>query len=120
MIDIRQRLLVVFQAEAKEHLARIRSILAKEGIATAGPNLDEVFRRAHSLKGAARAVDLRIVEILAHPLETLFARVREGALALAQPVLDTIHQVLDGIEDGVATQISGQTPAEPRAVARSD
>ena len=116
MIDIRKRLLVVFQAEAKEHLARIRAILSKDGVATAGANLDEAFRRAHSLKGAARAVDLRIVELLAHPLETLFQRVREGALKLNPAILDVIHQALDGIEDGVATQISGQTPAEPARI----
>ena len=43
-----------------------------------GTDLDDVFRRAHSLKGAARAVDLRPLESLAHRLETLFSRVREG------------------------------------------
>ena len=33
---------------------------------------NDVFRRAHSLKGAARAVDLPAVEEIAHRLEALF------------------------------------------------
>jgi len=40
------------------------------------------FRRAHSLKGAARAVDLDAVEELASGIETLFSGVREGSLPL--------------------------------------
>ncbi len=63
--------------------------------------IDEAFRRAHSLKGAARAVDLEAVEGLASGLETLFSRVREGTLPLDQRTTRVIHQVLDASEDCV-------------------
>src|SRR5262249_26064947 len=66
--DIRQKLLATFQIEHHDHLEHIRSLVAmivKTSAPRAGPELEEAFRRAHSLKGAARAVDLRSVEGLA-------------------------------------------------------
>ena len=85
MKDIRQKLLATFQIEHRDHVEQIRSLLAmieKTAGQPAGPQLEEAFRRAHSLKGAARAVDLRPVEGLAHRMETLFSRVRQGVLPL--------------------------------------
>src|SRR6185295_2101631 len=54
--DIRKKLLATFQIEHKEHLKYIRDILAastQAGGPPAATDLDEIFRRAHSLKGAA-------------------------------------------------------------------
>lgn len=112
--DILQRLLVSFQAEQRDHLEKIRGILddlAKSGKG-AGPQLEEAFRRAHSLKGAARAVDLRQIETLAHCVETIFSRVREGRLRMEKATLKTIHLVLDAVEDWVAAYFRKQAPPE--------
>lgn len=115
MSDILKKLLASFWAEHKDHLDKIRVILA--GMAKAGsgpgPELEEAFRRAHSLKGAARAVDLRAVESLAHCVETIFSRVREGLLPLDKKTLKTIALVLDSIEDWVAAYFKRQSPPEP-------
>ena len=113
--DILNKLLVSFQAEQRDHLEKIRGILddlAKSGKG-AGPQLEEAFRRAHSLKGAARAVDLRQIETLAHCVETIFSRVREGRLRMEKTTLKTIHLVLDSVEDWVVAYFQKQTPAEP-------
>jgi two-component system, chemotaxis family, sensor kinase CheA len=103
--DLHQKLLATFQVEHREHLDRIRSILTdldqKDGTLAAA-DVDEVFRRAHSLKGAARVVDLRPVENLAHRLETLFSRVREDGVRLDHDLSGVIHHVLDSTEDWVA------------------
>ena len=118
MTDIGQKLAAIFQGEHAEHLAHIRSILALlEHVAEAQgrTELDEAFRRAHSLKGAARAVDLDAVEGLASGLETLFARVREGTLRLDPQSTGVIHQVLDASEDCMAAFREGRTPDTPRA-----
>ena len=104
MKDIRQKLLATFQIEHRDHVAQIRSLLAmieKTAAEPAGAELEEVFRRAHSLKGAARAVDLRPVEGLAHRLETLFSRIRQGVLLLDKNVAGVVQQVLDASEDCV-------------------
>lgn len=115
MSDIRQKLLAVFQVEHKDHLAGIRAALAKlaQGPVANG-ELDEAFRRAHSLKGAARAVDLHELETLAHRLETLFARVRDGGLQLDKPIITVIHAVLDTTEDMMTALAENRAPANVR------
>ena len=118
MTDIGQKLAAIFQGEHAEHLAHIRSILAlleNVAVAPGRPELDEAFRRAHSLKGAARAVDLDAVEGLASGLETLFSRVREGTLPLDHQAAGVIHQVLDASEDCMVAFRQGRildAPAE--------
>src|SRR5260370_14087961 len=105
MKDIRQKLLATFQVEHRDHVEQIRSLLAmieKTSGQPASAELEEAFRRAHSLKGAARAVDLRPVEGLAHRLETLFSRVRQGVLLLNKEVASVVQQALDASEDCVA------------------
>ena len=105
MKDIRQRLLATFQIEHRDHVEQIRSLLAmigKTSVQPAGAELEEAFRRAHSMKGAARAVDLRPVEGLAHRLETLFSRIRQGVLLLDKNVAGVVQQVLDASEDCVS------------------
>ncbi|MBI3697475.1 MAG: response regulator [Acidobacteria bacterium] len=118
MSEIQQKLLAIFQVEHKEHLEQIRSLLEnleKGAGVRPGPELDEVFRRAHSLKGAARAVSLKPVETLAHRLETLFVRVREGSLRVEPPALAAIHQALDATEDAVASLGEGRSPVDAEA-----
>jgi two-component system chemotaxis sensor kinase CheA len=122
LIDIRQKLAAIFQGEHAEHLEHIRSILALlENVAeTKGrTELDEAFRRAHSLKGAARAVDMDAVEGLASGLETLFSRVREGTLPLDQRMTRVIHQALDASEDCVGAFRDNRPAEKPAAAQRS-
>jgi two-component system chemotaxis sensor kinase CheA len=110
--DIRQKLLATFQIEHRDHVEQIRSLLAmieKTAVEPASAELEEAFRRAHSLKGAARAVDLHPVEGLAHRLETLFSRVRQGVLLLDSNVAGVVQQVLDASEDCV-TALSENRP----------
>jgi two-component system chemotaxis sensor kinase CheA len=92
------RLLAIFQTEQREHLRQIRS-----GIASGGAALEETFRAAHTWKGAARAVGLGDIELLAHRLEALFARVREGALRLDASAAAAAERVLDAAEDVLAS-----------------
>ncbi|WP_222183539.1 response regulator [Geminicoccus harenae] len=95
-MDIRQLLLDAFATEYREHLAAMRRLTA----AGAGQaELAEIFRRAHSLKGAARAVDHQAIEQLAHRLESLLERVRQGELALDPPVVRAVLDALDAVED---------------------
>ncbi len=118
MTDIRQKLAAIFQGEHAEHLEHIRSILALLAHVTdtqGRVELDEAFRRAHSLKGAARAVDLDAVEELASGIETLFSRVREGSLPLDPRMLRVIHGALDASEECVGAFRDNRTPDAPAA-----
>jgi two-component system chemotaxis sensor kinase CheA len=128
LTDIRQKLAAIFQGEHAEHLEHIRSILGLLENArgdssahggsdhkTRGAELDEAFRRAHTLKGAARAVDLDMVEELASGLETVFSRVRGGTLPLDQRATRVIHQVLEASEDCVGAFRENRIPDQPAA-----
>ncbi len=95
--DIRQILLAAFDVEHREHVAAIRDALR-----ASDPDWNDVFRRAHSLKGASRAVDLPEVEAVSHRLESLFERVRTGTLALDWEIASAVSLALDRIEAYVA------------------
>ncbi|MCJ2068690.1 response regulator [Methylobacterium sp. J-030] len=106
--DIRQLLLAAFDVEHREHVAAIRGALG-----SAAPDWNDVFRRAHSLKGASRAVDLPAVEAVAHRLETLFEKVRTDAAALDREAANAVQLALDRIESYVAGLQDGTGPGMP-------
>jgi two-component system chemotaxis sensor kinase CheA len=104
------KLLAIFEAEAREHIQRLRE-LVDAGAAPA--TLDEALRRAHTLKGAARAVGIEFIERVSHRLEALFSRTREGALTLDSRALQAVRLGIDAVEDGLAAVLAGG--AEPDA-----
>jgi two-component system, chemotaxis family, sensor kinase CheA len=114
-VDIRKQLLAAFDVEHREHLHAIRAAL--ENARQGQIDLTDVFRRAHSLKGAARAVDLPAVEEVAHQLEALFSQVLDGEHSLDDPTIATVRRDLDTIEDlvaGVLRPSPEPAPAPPQ------
>jgi len=110
-IDLDSRVLAAFQAEHREHLEGLRGILAAMetgGGAVTTDSWDEAARRAHSLKGGARAAGLRLLETLGHRLEALFDRARDGALSLESEARRVIYQALDFFEDWMAALAEGR------------
>ena len=102
----------IFKAEAAEHLQTIEvSVLAleKSPDADAARTLvDTAFRAAHSLKGAARAVDFTDIEARCQSLEDTFAAWKRRPVGLTPAVLDAAHQTLDAID---ALLASPRSPA---------
>ncbi|MGU3361474.1 response regulator [Methylobacterium sp. M6A4_1b] len=111
-MDIRQLLLAAFEVEHREHIDAIRAALGGEGSEHV-PDWNDVFRRAHSLKGASRAVDLPAVEAVAHRLETLFERVVAQETGLSRTDTAAVHLALDRIEAYVAGLTDGAGPDMP-------
>jgi two-component system chemotaxis sensor kinase CheA len=112
-MDLRQKLLAIFRTEHAEHVEEIRSIvglLENQPEAPTRPELTDAFRHAHSLKGAARAVDLQSIERLAHRLESLLARIREGNLGLDHRAAAVIYQALNCSEDCMAAPSAQENP----------
>jgi len=97
MADIREQLLAAFEIEYREHVDAIRAALE---LVRAGQalNVREVFRRAHSLKGAARAVDLPEIEEAAHAMEALFAEAMEAGGKVAPAAAAQVGASLDRID----------------------
>lgn len=86
------RLMATFLDELDEHVRTLNAdVLALEKDASAENRakvLTEVFRAAHSLKGAARAVDQPAIEQVCHHMESVFGNLRDGRTA--EPQLFTL------------------------------
>ncbi len=99
--DFLRQLRATFAAEAQEHIQVMnRDLLAFErepASASVDQWLADIFRAAHSLKGAARAVNEDATGALAHRLETLFGRLRDRSLKPAPEVFDVAYQALDAL-----------------------
>lgn len=114
MRPLDRSLLNIFASEQAEHLERIRSLLdaipASSGEAFAAA-LEEIQRRAHTLKGAAHAVGLESTEAVIHGLENVFSKIRqrnrgwnEDSRLLAQQALEAVEDIL------VAAQAEREEP----------
>ncbi len=94
------RLRETFRAEAAEHVeAIVAGLVAAEHAPEAerAPIIERIFREAHSLKGAARSVNLSGVEALCMELESLFAALKRKEFQLSTALFDLLHPVLDVI-----------------------
>src|SRR4051794_41794315 len=67
-------------------------------------HLDQTFRAAHSIKGAAGMVGLGAIAEFTHGLETVLDRIRAGKLAVDS---DTISTLLE-TKDHLATMVEGE------------
>jgi two-component system, chemotaxis family, sensor kinase CheA len=108
--ELQQLLLATFADQAKEQLQTINQrLLALEEAEgdDKGPLLEEIFREAHSLKGASRAVDLGRVEAVAHRLESLFSVIQKGELEADAEVFDLAYKALDALTALVEEGLSG-------------
>ena len=119
MADIREQLLAAFEVEYREHVDAIRDALQR---ARAGEpvNVREIFRRAHSLKGAARAVDLPEIEEAAHAMESAFAEVMEQGGQVHLGLAGRVTGNLDVIERRAAAVYNRALPDNSTDAAPSE
>jgi len=97
--EFQKRLLATFSVEAQEHLKGITDaliLLEQGGDARSQEEIVEgVFREAHSLKGAARAVNRGDVESLCQALEGLFAALKRQDVPLSEGLFDLMQRARD-------------------------
>ena len=113
--DFQQKLLATFQAEAGESLRMLASgLLALEKAPLVGERLaiiESVYREAHNLKGAARAVNLTAIESLCQSLESVFAGLKRQEIKLSPGLFDTLHHALDAASHLLVAPDKGDTPS---------
>ena len=112
--ELLQRLLSIFKIEAQEHIEAIASGLVElENASTPEARagiLDRTFRSAHSLKGAARAVNVTDIESLCQSLEGVFAALKRGEIIPSAEFFDLLHRIVGSL--GTLLEfISGGAPA---------
>lgn len=110
--NLLRRLLATFKAEAQEHIEAIDSgLLELERTVDAEARtavLDTTFRAAHSLKGAARTVNVRDIEAVCQSLESVFATLRRKEIAPSAELFDLLHRVVATL--GALLQYIGAEP----------
>jgi two-component system chemotaxis sensor kinase CheA len=91
----------MFQMEAEEHIkALCTGLLDLEKMPVTdeqGQIIETIYREAHSLKGASRAVNLLEVEQICQALESVLACIKRHELELTAEVFDTLHKVVDNL-----------------------
>ena len=108
--DLAQRLLGLFIQELDEQLSALDpAVVALEQRPTDAALIQTIFRIAHTIKGAARAAGVSLVEDAFHELESLFDRVRSGERALEADQFITLFAAVDAFKDAASRLRAGST-----------
>ena len=98
--ELIRRLTATFLEELAEHVSVFNAelLLLEQGPPAARRDeaIHSLFRAAHSLKGAARAVSATGIEGLAHQVEDLLSRVRERRRELTPELFKVLFASADG------------------------
>jgi len=97
--EFQASLLATFMIEAEEHLKAICDGLLQleKKPEEASPALEQIFREAHSLKGAARSVNHNTVQSLCQSLENVLGAWKQGKIKTTEQFFDVLYQTGDAI-----------------------
>lgn len=116
--DFQKRLLATFRIEAGEHLQAMSAGLIElennPAQARYAEIVETVFREAHSLKGAARAVNLKEIESVCQSMESVFAALKDNRIALSPSLFDLLQEAIDDLStllsaEGAAMAVAGKS-----------
>ncbi len=92
-----------FLVEAREHLSQIEGqMLLLERDPSSMEVIHAVFRAFHTIKGLAGFFDFRIVQAVAHEVETLLDLARNEKLTVTAPIVDVVLESGDFLQNEVA------------------
>jgi len=98
-----ERLMATFREELEEHVRTFnQNVLALEKAPPAAEQSERVktlFRTAHSLKGAARSVNVGVIETACHHLESILSAVRDGHRTLGPDLFALLFAAADAFEE---------------------
>lgn len=96
----------LFKIESEERLQHLDDgLLRLEKTPTDPSLLEDLFREAHSLKGAARMLGLTGIQTLAHQLEDALGAAKKGEAALQPDAVAGMYQTLETIRGLVKVEI---------------
>src|SRR5579875_390095 len=118
--------LQVFLQEAHEQIELLEQDILKLEQEPSPELLQEIFRAAHTLKGAARAMGYQAMGELTHALEDLFDLLRNRQIEVTPELVDALFQGLDALkamlgdiaDSGTTQPVTSAVTAQLRAVAR--
>jgi two-component system chemotaxis sensor kinase CheA len=99
----------LYEAEGQEHLQIMETgLLQLESRPDDARALDEVFRAAHSLKGASKMLDLSESERIAHRFEDILGACRRGKDTLNSEKVDQLYRAVDALRRLVLEAVTGE------------
>lgn len=112
-----EEVLSIFQEESEEQIQKLNeNMLRLEANPQDEKAIQEIFREAHSLKGAARMIGLDDIQTIAHKLEDIFGLARKKELEIRPEIVDIMCRAVDAlasiIEDTVKTKGSHSIDVE--------
>ena len=115
-----KKLLATFRVEADEHIQAMSSgLVALEKLPVGerrAQAVEGIYREAHSLKGAARAVSLAEMESVCHALESVFAALKNNRVGATPQLFDLLHQALEVLRGLLAAGGQIRTGEQKQAV----
>ncbi len=110
--DFLRQLMPIFKDELAEHLQAMNRILLEleknPPIEKGDGLIEEIFREAHSLKGAAKGVGLNNIAEIAHKLESVFSAAKRHEIKFPPLIFDLLYCSLDTIENTMQQFLRGQ------------
>ena len=109
------RLLETFRIEAEEHFEVLSNGLLELERDPDGqhlPLVETLFREAHSLKGAARAVELGDIESVCQAMESVFAAWKRGEIGASAELFDALNEAVDALRESSAHGRDSASTAE--------
>lgn len=104
-----QELRTLFKTECEEHLQSLDAgLLRLEQDPADSTTLEQMFRDAHSLKGAARMLGVMDIGQIAHRFEDILGAARHGKVTLTSQTVDRLYHGLDAIRKLVHEAVSGE------------
>src|ERR671938_2125862 len=98
----------LFLTESREHLSAINHwLLELEREPGASEPVSAVFRAVHTVKGMSATMGYEAVTALAHELEALLDRVRQGRQPATRPVMDVLFEAVDALEVAIDDAVRG-------------
>ncbi|MCK9420608.1 MAG: hybrid sensor histidine kinase/response regulator [Nitrospirae bacterium] len=97
----------MFKIESAEHIQRLEEgFLRLEKEPGNAAVLEEVFREAHSLKGAARMLGLTGIETISHHIEDILGSARKSSAPLSSEVIGRLFKGLDPLRNLVREAVT--------------
>ncbi|MFZ0036456.1 MAG: hybrid sensor histidine kinase/response regulator [Candidatus Acidiferrales bacterium] len=93
--DVPQEVLEFFVPEAEEHLQSATNSLLKLEARPSPEEINGLFRSIHTVKGSAAQVGMHRLAAVAHRVEDLLGRMRDGEL---QPTADIVDACLEAVD----------------------
>lgn len=98
----------LYNVESQERLQHLEAGFLRLEREPANPAvLGELFREAHSLKGASKMVNEKDVEMLAHHMEDILGKAFGGEAAISSETVDRLCGGLDAMRKLVAEAVTG-------------